>query len=347
MARSLLSCRHGTGDSFSGAARRTRCPAFFSLLLAIGLALAGFAETSEGGARPPEASASPSALSVELPPSISVRGGPFLLGEYARLEGDLALVARASTARVIPRGQGLLSPRDILDALTEAGCGGVSVRLLCPERVPLMPESSLEERIRAVSAWPFRVQAKVPSGHWILAEGAEIEPGLSVVRIRKAETGQRGVARLVWWGLFPVPDRALPAGSRLPEPVWRVTTFRGAGKLALSSDVVRGRGARGTRSPPEPHPPSALRPEIWLQPGEDVRIRGGRGGVIVEVEGVALESGTSGDWVRVRNRATRAILRGRLVAPGIVEIPSPVREENPTPAPMPDPSGPEMEGGKP
>jgi len=307
----------------------------------------GFAETSEGVPRPPEVSASPSVLSVELPPSISVRGGTFLLGEYARLEGDLALVARASTARIVPRERGVLSPRDVLDALAEADCGGVSVRLLCPERVPLMPEPFLEERIRAVSAWPFRVQAKVPSGHWILAEGAGIEPGLPTVRIRKAETGQRGVARLVWWGLFPVPDRVLPAGSRLPEPVRRVTTFRGAGKLALSSDGVKGRVTRVTLSPYEPIPLSALRPEIWLQPGEDVRIRGGRGGVIVEVEGVALESGTSGDWVRVRNRATRAILRGRLVAPGIVEIPPPAREGNPTPAPMPDPPGPETEGGKP
>jgi flagella basal body P-ring formation protein FlgA len=269
------------------------------------------------------------------------------LGEYARLEGDLALVARASTARILPRKGGVLSPRDVLDALAEAGCGGVPVRLLCPERVLLTPESSLEERIRTVSAWPFRVQAKVPSGHWILAEGTDIEPGLPTVRVLRAETGQRGVARLVWWGLFPVPDRALPAGSRLPEPVPRVTTFRGAGKLALSSDGVKGRVTRVTLNPYEPIPLSALRPEIWLQPGEDVRIRGGRGGLIVEVEGVALESGTSGDWVRVRNRATRAILRGRLVAPGVVEIPLPDREGTPSPAPMPDSSGSETEGGKP
>ena len=60
-------------------------------------------------------------------------------------------------------------------------------------------------------------------------------------------------------------------------------------------------------------------PDI-VQPGSPVTLISKQNGVAVKMEGVALEAGHEGEVIRVRNTASRKILRGRILDEFTVEI---------------------------
>lgn len=69
----------------------------------------------------------------------------------------------------------------------------------------------------------------------------------------------------------------------------------------------------------------AFRMGILIEPtvvnrGDQVRLRARTGNISVDTQGTALGSGRVGDQVRVRNDRSERIVRGKVVAPGTVEI---------------------------
>lgn len=57
-----------------------------------------------------------------------------------------------------------------------------------------------------------------------------------------------------------------------------------------------------------------------VERGDQVRLRARTGNISVDTQGTALSSGRVGDQVRVRNDRSERIVRGKVVAPGTVEI---------------------------
>jgi flagella basal body P-ring formation protein FlgA len=62
----------------------------------------------------------------------------------------------------------------------------------------------------------------------------------------------------------------------------------------------------------------AVRPTV--QSGQAVAVRARADGLLVQVQGVAEQSGELGETIRVVNRDSRRAIRARVVAPGIVEV---------------------------
>jgi flagella basal body P-ring formation protein FlgA len=259
---------------------------------------------------------------LELPGVLSVREGAFQLGEYARIEGAMEWVCRASAARVTPRG-GVITRADLIEALSEAGCGGVRLTLRAPERIRLVPEESLAGAVRALASWPCRVEVRTPPGHWSLAE-EKIRPGQATVRIRRVEGsyGRSARASLRWWGEALVPGRFVSPGEPIPPEVFRrvMSLAPGAAWVRREEDLLN-REARIPLNAWMPIPLRGVKAARLVRTGEPVRIRGRAGGLILEVPGVALQGGASGDLVRVRNVGTRRELLGRVTGAGVVEVP--------------------------
>ncbi len=64
----------------------------------------------------------------------------------------------------------------------------------------------------------------------------------------------------------------------------------------------------------------ALQPETLVRPHDAVRVEVPGRGFALQFDAIALEAGASGDIIRVRNRDSKAVVRGRVLAPGAVEL---------------------------
>lgn len=65
---------------------------------------------------------------------------------------------------------------------------------------------------------------------------------------------------------------------------------------------------------------SILAEPLAVERGDQVRLRANAGPIDVHTNGTAMSSGRIGDQIRVRNDRSERVVRGRIVAPGTVEV---------------------------
>lgn len=112
-------------------------------------------------------------------------------------------------------------------------------------------------------------------------------------------------------------DMILPADVKLER---RTTSTLHRGYFDDLADVV---GLQSTRSlrPGEVMTDAQLKTPLWVERGQVVHLMSETGGIRVSVLGEALEDGSAGDRVRVRNSSSQRELEGIVEAPGLIRIP--------------------------
>ena len=117
--------------------------------------------------------------------------------------------------------------------------------------------------------------------------------------------------------------RDLPRGTRLAKDDLILRTVDlstlPAG-YALKNDELINRRLRQPLRKGTPISPRATEAPLWIETGEPIVLQAGQGALAVRVDGIALANGTEDALVSVRNRASRAVLRGRVIAPGVVQL---------------------------
>lgn len=64
-----------------------------------------------------------------------------------------------------------------------------------------------------------------------------------------------------------------------------------------------------------------LKTPLWVERGQLVRLLSEGGGIRVSMSGEALEGGSAGDRIRVRNVSSQRILEGVIESPGVIRVP--------------------------
>ena len=138
--------------------------------------------------------------------------------------------------------------------------------------------------------------------------------------------------------LCAAPNPALSAGG-LPLPVPRITIYPGdairsdhlaerlfhprlQARIAVhqARDNLIGKVARRTLLPGQPIPINAVREPFLVVQGRNVQIVFQEGALTITGYAVALQSGSSGDIVSVRNVDSGTIVKGAIQPDGTVEV---------------------------
>jgi flagella basal body P-ring formation protein FlgA len=188
-------------------------------------------------------------------------------------------------------------------------------------------QKDLQELIKSLAAWKGDVQARyrgpIPEGR--LTFPASLVPGTSAatLRFRDSAGRERSLAvRLVWTQPALVLSRSVKKGEILKESdlVLRQIRVSRAGVYASQASEVVGRALKKNIAQGETIPLNSLADVPIINKGKIVTIVARDAGLRVEARGEALEDGVLGDSIRVRNAASKAVLRAVVVAEDTVEV---------------------------
>ncbi len=121
----------------------------------------------------------------------------------------------------------------------------------------------------------------------------------------------------------PVAVSELPVGTIVgPDDVRmaRVSVSSLHGEVVRTIDKTTGLQLVHTIQPGQPLSPSDLVRPTLVRRGTQVRLRLDAAGLSVTGQGIALESGSAGQRIKVRNPGSRTILEGVVVGPGLVRV---------------------------
>ena len=130
---------------------------------------------------------------------------------------------------------------------------------------------------------------------------------------------------------LPVAAARLPAGAVMrPEDVRmaRVNAANLHGEVVHTIDQIVGLQLTHPLAAGQPLAPSDLAKPTLVKRGAMVRLRLDSGGLSVTGQGVALEAGSIGDRIRVRNPGSRNILEGEVIGPDLVRVAPNTRPES-------------------
>lgn len=272
-------------------------------------------------------------LMIEMPDVIETRGGVFLLGEYAKIEGEGKILSPVSMMPIEPVG-GKISRGDIVQALSRNGFGGVDLVLRMPEMIRVVPESSLVKKLRQSTGWNWRIDVQGVKKEDLERFGlpARVIPGARNVILQLVDEKGRARKRqvkLTWYQpmLFAVRDLARGEALKAEDFELRVAVAEYREVAVSSLEGVVGLSLRRQLLAGQQLEKGALSVEGGIVSGQPVTLVGKVRGLVIEAQGIALERGAIGAMIRVRNLASRKIVYGRVLDASHVEI----RQEEGTP----------------
>lgn len=265
-------------------------------------------------------------LSLEIASPVHARGGVVLLGEAAKITGRDDLVRIASGLGLHPDEEGRLSQRAVIEALQEAGIGGIRLRLTMAESVDVAGAGTTAALIKALSGWPWGVEASPVN----LPGGATLAGTLTVrvgdpsvtLRLRLPNGAERALpVRLRWYQPAPVAVRALKRGEVIGKSDLVLRTVERDSLRDLPSSLESLVGSRLSRDIQAGFPLSRNDFEALplVERRDRVVLRARSGSLVVVATAQALDSGVLGQTVRVRNLESRAVVEAVVVGPGMVE----------------------------
>ncbi|MGD8177324.1 flagellar basal body P-ring formation chaperone FlgA [Marinimicrobium sp. ARAG 43.8] len=130
-------------------------------------------------------------------------------------------------------------------------------------------------------------------------------------------------AQIAVYRQVAVAAKALGRGHRITAADVALEV-RNTGQLrqgfVAQAETVTGKELRRPLSAGEPMRLSILQEPTVIERGDQVRLRANVGTIMVDTTGTALGSGRVGDQIRVRNDRSERVVRGRITAPGTVEV---------------------------
>lgn len=293
-------------------------------------------------------------IKIEIPEVIYASGNSFTLGQIAKISGGNSRTRRIlSSLNVYAQGD-TLTRNEVLRAIGDSDASDARIELYMPSssriEVPgyegnftdtdknsrtrnntrnnTRSLSSLIPVIKSLAAWNGEVEVSasspVPDGR--LIDPASIVPGTPAATLRfRDNSGKiRSLSvRLTWTQNVMFARRNIRKGDRInvQDLVPRPMKITRPGAYAENANQIAGFTANRNIKQGEAILLSNLTSSNIVRKGRRVKITARYGGVTATADGITLEDGRPGDWVKVRRTDDRNVtLRARIVNENLVEV---------------------------
>lgn len=284
-------------------------------------------------------------ITIEIPDVVYARGDSFTLGQIARITGGKLRTRNELTELQVFADRGRLSREEVLRALEESGASDARIELHMPRFVRIeAPDyegnftetytpkvrtaQSLAPLIKALASWDGDVEVSagspVPDGE--LVDPASIIPGTPAATLRFRDSTGRvrslGV-RLTWTQNVVIASRSIKKGDRITAGnlIVRPMKITRPGMYASSIAEIAGYTADRNIKQGEPVLLRNLTSSSVVKRGRQVRILARLGGIVVTADGILMEDGRPGDYVKVRRADDKRVtLRARIINENTVEV---------------------------
>ncbi|MBQ3402984.1 MAG: flagellar basal body P-ring formation protein FlgA [Synergistaceae bacterium] len=288
------------------------------------------------------------AIKIEIPEVIYTAKTTLKLGEIARITGGNSGTRRIlSGLEVYPDGN-ILTRDEVLGAIGESDASDARIELYMPSSSRIetpgyegnftetetssasnaRPASELAGVIKSLSSWNGNVEVSapgpIPEGR--LIDPPSITPGVSGVTLRFEDSRGRVTplnVRLTWTQNVMTASHNIKKGDRITERdiFPRQMKITRPGVYASSPAEIIGFTSNRNIKQGEPIQLSGLTSSSVVRKGRQVKIIARYGGASAAADGVLLEDGRPGDWVKVRRADDRRItLRARIINENTVEV---------------------------
>ena len=282
-------------------------------------------------------------IRIEIPEVIYAAGDSFTLGQVARITGGQLRTRNILVNVQVFADRGRLTRNEVLRAIQDSDASDARIELYMPpfsrieapgyegnftETPQVRTAQSLAPLIKSLASWNGEVEVSagspVPDGE--LVDPASIVPGTQAATLRfRDSTGcvrSLGV-RLTWTQNVVFASRNVNKGDRLTAGslIVRPMKITRPGLYASSVAEIAGFTANKTIKQGEPIPLSSVTSSNMLKRGRRVRIIARYGGITVSAEGILMEDGSPGEWVKVRRADDKRVqLRARIINENTVEV---------------------------
>jgi flagella basal body P-ring formation protein FlgA len=283
-------------------------------------------------------------LGISIPRAVQIEGEVCALSDIASLEGRRGLVERAG-ALLLSVQNGVITREQVIAALRVSGLEGVRVELKMPATVqvetlgetpdsqaapPAQSREDVAQLIKSLAVWDGEVEARyegpVPQGR--LVSPASLVPGTSTAILKFKDEGGKErslTVRLVWSQPALVLTRSVKRGEILKESdfVLRSIRVNRPGVYASRPSELLGRSLKKNLAQGEAVTLGSIADVPVIERGKSVTIIARNAGLTVKAKGEALENGALGETIKVRNTASKAVLRAVVVGGDTVEVKMP------------------------
>lgn len=284
-------------------------------------------------------------IKIEIPDTIYALGESFTLGQVARITGGSLRTRNALAEVQVFADRNRLTRDEVLRAIAESDASDARIELHMPRysrieapdyegnftepvSTQVRTPASLAPLIKSLASWNGSVEVSasspVPEGR--LIDPASIVPGTAGTVLRfQDDTGRiRSLSvRMTWTQNVVIASRNIKRGDRLTvgNLITRPMKITRPGMYASSPAEIAGFTANKTIKQGEPIPLNSLTSSNVIKRGRQVKIIARLGGVSVSADGILMEDGRPGDWVKVRRADDRRVtLRARIINENTVEV---------------------------
>ena len=282
-------------------------------------------------------------IKIEIPEVIYIDDYVFTLSKAAKITGGSAANRKAIGNITVYADNDRLSRSEVLRAIKDSEASDTRIELYMPQYSRIeapgyegnftetsAPQnaSSLAPVIKSLASWNGNVDvaasSPVPEGK--LIDPASIVPGTPAVTLRFKDDNGRMKSypvRLTWTQNVMVAAHNIRKGDRIyPRDMFtREMKISRPGMYAASPEEITGFTANRAIKQGEPIELRGLTSSLTVRKNRPVKIVARYGAASASIDGITLEDGKPGEWVRVRRADDRhVILRARIIDENTVEV---------------------------
>ena len=287
-------------------------------------------------------------IKIEVPETVYAEEYIFTLGQVAKISGGNAKIRKILSDLTLYADEDRLSRDEVLRAISDSDASDARIELYMPlyskveapgyegnftETEPVAKKtsrsaSSLVPLIKTLSAWNGDVQVStnspVPDGK--LIDPASIIPGVGAATLRFQDKNGKIKSinvRLTWTQNVMVASHNINKGDRiLPQDLMsRPMKITKPGVYASSPQEIAGFTSNRNIKQGEPVLLNSLTSSNVIKRGRQVKILARYGGASATADGILIEDGRPGEWVKVRRKDDKKItLRAKIINENLVEV---------------------------
>jgi flagella basal body P-ring formation protein FlgA len=280
-------------------------------------------------------------LSIRIPDRICSSFGSFTLSEAADIEGPREASRIAGMLRFSVPASKILLRESVIKTLEKSTISGVRIELRMPPEVYIeiigsasqtgersaLNGRNLAEAVKKLSNWKYDVdvtlQGEMPPG--VLSAPVSIVPGTASTTLKfRDNTGkERSVlVKLTWYQPVQILKRSMKRGEmiRAEDIGERSVKIVAPNVYASTPEEVTGKSLRKSLQQGEMILLSLVADLPIIQKGKIVTLFICVGGITIESKGEALQSGSVGNVINVKNLVSKKIISGIIRTPDSVEV---------------------------
>ena len=287
-------------------------------------------------------------IRIEIPEVIYAYGDSFTLGQVAKISGGNSRTRKILSSLKVYADGNILTRKEVLRAISDSDASDARIELYMPSQSRIEAPgyegnltdsdsrtqdnsrsvSSLIPAIKSLSAWngDVEVSASSPVPEGRLIDPAGIVPGTPAVTLRfRDNSGKiRSLSvRLTWTQNVMFARRNIRKGDRInvQDLVSRPMKITRPGAYADDPAQIAGFTANRNIKQGEAVLLSNLTSSNVVKKGRRVKILARYGAASATADGITLEDGRPGEWVKVRRADDKRVtLRARIINENSVEV---------------------------